>query len=128
MNDEDLRKTIEFIIEQQAQFAADIQQLRENQSAMARLHEKTDERLTHTESVIIRLTDIVKRAVDATERLTDIQQRVDPSLSGLTDRLNALINAVERIIARERESKAGEEGDSTGGASATGETENPPNA
>lgn len=105
---EDLRKTIEFIIEQQAQFAAEIQQIRETQAAMARLHEKTDERLTHSESVVIRLSDIVKRAIDATERLTELQARIDPNLSGLSDRLNALIDAVELIIARERTEREGD--------------------
>ena len=121
MDDEELRKTIEFIIEQQAQFAADIQQLREAQAAQAAHQEKTDERLTHAESVVIRLSDIVKRAVDATERLTELQARADPTLSGLTDRLNALIDAVELIISRERaEREGGErppaEGDTSPGA------------
>lgn len=117
MSDPELRKTVEFIIEQQAQFAADIQQLRETQAAH---QEKTDERLAQAESVIVRLSDIVRRAVDATERLTELQQRADPTLSGLTDRLNALIDAVELLISRERAEREG------GDAPAAGET--PPNA
>ncbi len=80
MNNEEFEKRMEFIIEQQAQFTADIQQLREVQA--------------QTESIVARLAngtlagfnDVnakINVLVDSQINLTEAQSRTDESLRNL---------------------------------------------
>jgi predicted transcriptional regulator len=80
MNNEEFEKRMEFIIEQQAQFAADIQQLREVQA--------------QTESIVARLAngtlagfnDVnakINVLVDSQINLTEAQSRTDENLRNL---------------------------------------------
>ncbi len=80
MNSEEFEKRMEFILEQQAQFAADIQQLREVQA--------------QTESIVARLangtvvgfTDVnakINVLVDSQINLTKAQSRTDESIRNL---------------------------------------------
>ncbi len=80
MNNEEFEKRMEFILEQQAQFAADIQQLREVQA--------------QTESIVARLAngtlagfnDVnakINVLVDSQINLTEAQSRTDESLRNL---------------------------------------------
>jgi len=95
MNNEQFERRMEFIVEQQAQFAVDIQQLKETQEAEAKLwREKYGD-----------LTDALTTVVDMVGKLAEAQERTDEQLSELTakqaetdDRLNALINVVERYF------------------------------
>ena len=95
MNDEQFERRMEFIVEQQAQFAVDIQQLKETQEAEAKLwREKYGD-----------LTDALTTVVGMVAKLAESQERTDEQLSELTskqaetdDRLNALINVVERYF------------------------------
>jgi hypothetical protein len=95
MNNEQFERRMEFIVEQQAQFAVDIQQLKETQEAEAKLwREKYGA-----------LTDALTTVVGMVGKLADAQERTDEQLSELTtkqaetnDRLKALINVVERYF------------------------------
>ena len=97
MNNEQIERRMEFIVEQQAQFVTDIQQLKETQKAEAQLwREKYDN-----------LTDAMTTVVGMIGKLAAGQQRTDEHLSELTarqaetdDRLNLFINVVERFISR----------------------------
>lgn len=97
MNNEQFERRMEFIVEQQAQFATDIQQLKETQKADAQLwREKYDN-----------LTDAMTTVVAIVGKLAEAQQRTDEHLSELTtkqaetdDRLNVFITVVERFIGR----------------------------
>ena len=95
MNNEQFERRMEFIVEQQAQFAADIQQLKETQEAEAKLW-----RERHND-----LTDALTTIVGIVGKLAGAQERTDEQLSELTnkqaetdDRLNVFINVVERYI------------------------------
>ena len=95
MNDEQFQRRMDFIVEQQAQFAVDIQQLKETQEAEAKLwREKYGD-----------LTDALTTVVGMVGKLAEAQERTVEQLSELTskqaetdDRLNALINVVERYF------------------------------
>ena len=95
MNNEQFERRMEFIVEQQAQFAVDIQRLKETQEAEAKLwREKYGA-----------LTDALTTVVGLVGKLAESQERTDEQLSELTakqaktdDRLNALINVVERYF------------------------------
>jgi allophanate hydrolase subunit 1 len=88
MSNEEMNKKMEFIVEQQAKFAADIQIAREVQATDAKL-----------------LKDAVIGVVDIVGSLTRAQMRTDESVKHLTEsqaradeRLNIFINVVERYI------------------------------
>lgn len=93
MNNEQFERRMEFIVEQQAQFSADILELKEAQKAEAQLwRDKYDN-----------LTDAITTVVGMIGKLTTAQERTGEQLSELTDkqaetddRLNALIGVVER--------------------------------
>src|SRR5438132_1287269 len=97
MNDEQFERRMEFIVEQQAQFAVDIQQLKETQEAEAKLwREKYGD-----------LKDALTTIVGMVGKLAEAQERTDEQLSELTskqaetdDRLNVLISVVERYFSR----------------------------
>jgi hypothetical protein len=97
VGDGEVEKRIEFIIEQQAQFASDIQILRERQShltdalvtvvgivgQLAEAQQRTD----------ARLGELAAHADEKFAQLAEAQARTD-------DRLNVLIDAVEKFVSR----------------------------
>ncbi|HSE97165.1 MAG TPA: hypothetical protein VLD57_02770 [Blastocatellia bacterium] len=92
MTNEEMQKAIQFIIEQQAQFAADIQKLTQSQS---RLAEAT---LANT-GMIGRLTSIV-------EKLTEAQTHTDAKMAEMAERLDSFIVVVEKYISEGRNGKS----------------------
>lgn len=95
MTNEEMNKKMEFIVEQQAQFAADIQAMREVQAEESKLRNQEYQRLS---GALIGVIDIVGS-------LTRAQQRTEESIKLLTEagartdeRLNNLISVVERHI------------------------------
>ena len=95
MNNEQLERQMEFIIEQQAQFAVDIQQLKETQKAEAALwrekHQSLNEAVTAVVGIVGRLAKAQDRTDDQISELTNKQAETD-------DRLNVLVDVVERYF------------------------------
>ncbi len=94
-NNEDLERKMSFIVEQQAQFASDIQQLREAQ-------ELTSQTVAQTGEIVARLANVtlegfrnVNAKIDA---LVDSQIRTD-------DNLRNLIAVVDRYFSEGRNGK-----------------------
>ena len=95
MSNEQFERHMRFIVEQQAQFSADILELRETQKMEGQLwREKYDN-----------LTDAITTVVGMIGKLTQTQDRTDKTLLELTnkqaetdDRLNTLIGVVERYF------------------------------
>lgn len=81
MNNEEMNKKMEFIVEQQAKFAADIEILREIQAADAR-----------------RLGDGLIGVIDIVGQLAQSHMKTEETVNRLTERLNIFINVVERFI------------------------------
>ena len=95
MSDEEMNKKMEFIVEQQANFAAQIEMMREVQAADAKLL-KEETKLLKEETKQLKehertLADAVLTVVGLIRNLTESQQRTD-------ERLNIFINVVERYI------------------------------
>jgi len=95
MSNEEMNKRIEFIVEQQAQFAADIQVMREVQAQDAKLLKKQDRKLS----------DAVLAVVGMIGNLVQSQTRTDESIKLLIEaqarteqRLNIFVNIVERYF------------------------------
>jgi hypothetical protein len=102
MSNEEMQRTMEFILRQQAQFSVDIQELRGTQ-------QRGEERMTRMEGVIMRLVDVVEKVVEAQARtdqkIAEVDERLSQKLADLSqklaetdERLNTLITVVERYI------------------------------
>jgi ABC-type transporter Mla subunit MlaD len=99
MTNEEFDKRMDFIVEQQAQFASDMQQLREAQA--------------QTEHVVTQTVEIVGRLANGTlegfkdvntkiEVLVDSQIRTDEKINALADDLRNLIAVVDRYFSEGR--------------------------
>ena len=99
MTNEEFEKRMEFILEQQAQFTSDMQQLREAQA-------KTEQVVTQTVEIVSRLANgtlegfkDVNAKIDA---LVDSQIRTDETINALAADLKNLIAVVDRYFTEGR--------------------------
>jgi hypothetical protein len=97
---------IEFILQQQAQFSADMQRLREAQEANEQNWARADERWTGTEQRIIALLAIAemheREFFELRQAQAESQARTDAKLAETGERVDALVNTVERLIGERR--------------------------
>jgi hypothetical protein len=99
MNNDETQRRIEFIIEQQAQFSVDIQQLKETQIRAQEQIDTLREAQVQAEVRASRVEEAIIRLVNVVERLADAQTQTD-------ERLNVFINVVERYMSEGRNGKA----------------------
>lgn len=115
---EENQRTMKFILNQQAQFTVDMQQMRE---AQAQADEKWERRWGRTEDGIRALLEIAEIHEGEIKTLAEVQgaqaeaqaeaqARTDKQMSETDERLNALLNVVERIISEKRNGSSGEAG------------------
>jgi hypothetical protein len=115
---EETQRNIDFIIRQQAQFTADMQRMRETQ---AQADEKWEQRWGRTEESIRALLAIAEihegeikalaeTQAQAARMQAEAQARTDRQMSETDERLNALVNVVERIISERRNGGGGDAG------------------
>lgn len=108
LNEEEINRKIEFIINQQAQFAADLQSLREVQAADSAFMRESYHTLTGAVTTLVNLVGKLAEAQERTElKLAEYAARTDAKLAELAEaqartdeRLNIFINIVERYISR----------------------------
>lgn len=107
--DEENQRNIKFILEQQAQFSTDMQQLRE---AQVQSDERWERRWGRTEEGIRSLLSIAEihdgeikaladaqaSTAEAMAATAEAQARTDKQMAETDERLNALVNVVERLI------------------------------
>jgi len=87
MNNEDLQRKMDFIVEQQAQFAADIQKLQESQA-------RTDQVVSQSGQLLARTLEIVAQSGEMITRLANVtEQGFRVTLEGFKD-VNAKIDAL----------------------------------
>ena len=96
------QRTIDFILQQQAQFNADMQQLREAQARSEQRWERTEGGIR----ALLSVAEIHQQEIDTlkeSQAQTDRQMReTDERFKETGERLNALIDTVERIISERR--------------------------
>jgi len=104
MTNEEIGQRIEFIIEQQAQFASDILVLRELQAADTKM---LKEQYRNLSDAVVAVVGMVGRLAEAQERtdkrvaeLAEGLARTDANVADLAERLNIFINVVEKYISR----------------------------
>jgi uncharacterized protein YoxC len=106
MADEEMQRTMQFILEQQAQLTATVGRLSEKVDrtadginsllAIAELHEREIEALRESVNAVTESVNAVSESVSA----------VDERGRETDERLNALINTVERYISERRNGKS----------------------
>jgi len=106
MSNEEFQKKMDFIVEQQAQFTSDIQQLRETQSELQAAQSRTEQAVVQTLEIVGRLATEtfggfkdVNAKIDA---LVDSQIRTDEKINALTDNVQNLTAIVDRYFTQGR--------------------------
>jgi hypothetical protein len=104
--DEKNERNIEFIVQQQAQFTSDMQRMREAQESAEKRWERSEQRWERTEESIralLTIAEIHDAEIKAlAETQAEAQSRTDRQMAETGERLNALVNVVERIISERR--------------------------
>jgi hypothetical protein len=106
MTNEEMQRTMQFIVEQQAQFAADMQKIKEAQVF-------NEQRFEHLSNAMLELAEAQTRSEARMASLAEAQERTEKKLaetnaetnSRLADtdkRLNSLITVIERYISETR--------------------------
>ena len=133
MTNEEFEKRVEFILDQQARFASDIQQLQEAQArterALAQTQQalnqtqqamaQTQQTVAQTEQIVIRLANVTsvgfKDVIAKIDALVDGQVRTDDAIRKLTDAqsrtddtLRNLITVVDRYFRDGRNGQSGQ--------------------
>lgn len=93
MTDDERQREVDFILEQQAQLTVSMGQLTET---VDRLSNKVD-----------KLSDKVDRTADSVNALLAIAEIHDQEIKATDERLNALVNTVERYITGRIEQEGG---------------------
>ena len=97
MNNEDFEKKMNFIVEQQAQFASDIQQLQESQARTEQVVARNVEALAYTVDAVAQTVEAVAQTVESVTKVGDVVTRVANAMhEGFAEvdaKINALIDA-----------------------------------
>jgi peptidoglycan hydrolase CwlO-like protein len=107
----DIEKTIEFILGQQAKFAAGLEEMRSLVGRLAQQQLDLVEHVDHFQREITaatlaiaeeqrRLTEEQRRLTEAQRRLTEAQTRLEEAQRHTEERLNALIAVVDDLVRR----------------------------
>ena len=114
MDDEKFERQMEFILEQQAQFAAKIGQLEDNLGRLVGVVERVVDTVDRLAQVTAERFEAVDRRAEETDRkldaLVDAQIRNEEMMSRLGERIDRLATTFERHIADGHGGRAEPEG------------------
>ena len=91
MDDEKLQKTIEFILDNQAQFTADIQELKE-------LYKQSEKRVSVLERATVNLYNQVVKTSESVDKMSEKMDKLTDSQIETDERLNAVIVMFEKFL------------------------------
>jgi hypothetical protein len=112
MHNEEIERKMNFIVEQQAQFASDIQQLQESQARTEKVVVQTSETVAVTAETMAQMGEIVTRLANVTHvgftevnaklnALVDAQIRTEENVARTNESLTNLIAVVDRRFREE---------------------------
>jgi len=90
MHNEEVERKMNFIVEQQAQFASDIQRLEESQARTEQVVARTTEAVAHTTEVVARTSETVVQMGDVVTRLANVTH---VGFTDLNAKMNVLVDA-----------------------------------
>jgi ABC-type transporter Mla subunit MlaD len=116
MNNEEIERKMNFIVEQQAQFASDIQQLQESQARTDHVVAQTAEVVSQMGEVVTRLANVthagfgevnakINALVDSQIRTEENLTRTDKNVARTDENLKSLIATVDRYFSEGRNGK-----------------------
>ncbi len=102
MSPEEMQRTMQFLLHEQARFAAELAQnaaesaawRKQFEGSMTALSDKTDQ----IADGLLGLTALVGRVVDKVEQLADSQERTQQQLAETDHRLNVVVDMFERHL------------------------------
>ncbi len=101
MDDEKLQRTIDFILNNQAQFSADVQILQQSNLEAEKRMSKLEKAMVGTFALSTENTQNIKKLTEDVEKLRLTQSETSEQLRETNERLNAVILRVERYLSRE---------------------------
>lgn len=108
MTNEEMQRNMEFIVQQQAQFAGEIHQINESLAAQGQLLSRQNEAIVLVMALVGRIAETQEkhegRLANLEEKMTMLTERVDT----LTERVDAFITFVEKYIASRNGGPKGE--------------------
>jgi flagellar basal body rod protein FlgG len=106
MSSEEFDRKMAFIVEQQARFASDIQQLREVQTQLQATQVQTEQVVARLANVTLEgFKDVnakIDSLVDSQIRLNEAQSRTDENVSRTDENLRNLIAVIDRYFSEGR--------------------------
>jgi Spy/CpxP family protein refolding chaperone len=99
MTNEEMQKTIHFIIEQQAQFTADIQKLQEGQQKLVESQIETNNLLNRLAAATVKGFEDANAKINA---LIDAQMRTDETVRKTDETVRNLTAVVDRYFRKGR--------------------------
>ena len=90
LNNEEIERKMNFIVEQQDQFASDIQQLQESQARTDQVVAQTSEVVAQTSEVVAQSAEVVGQMGDVVTRLANVTHA---GFTEVTAKINALVDA-----------------------------------
>jgi division protein CdvB (Snf7/Vps24/ESCRT-III family) len=106
MSNEEFDRKMAFIVEQQAQFASDIQQLREVQTQFQATQVQTEQVVARLANVTLEgfkdLNGKIDALVDSQVSLNEAQSRTDENVSRTDENLRNLIAVIDRYFSEGR--------------------------
>ncbi len=106
MTNEEMQRTMGFIVEQQAQFAANFLKLEDSIQRLEGVQTKADGRMGRMETAMVGVFRLVTETAKAQKEIAKRVDALTAAQAHTDERLSALINTVERYISEGRNGKS----------------------